>query len=161
MTRVVEVPTNFDDRTFDQFAKTFGQQDGERLLFDAHAVQWAGPYGLLGLLIAGQSTVEQGAQRPRLTIPTDRDVVHYWGRTGFFEFAGEWFEIHGKVPRVSVSRSSEVLLEITPVRGSDDVHGVVGVIQERAASILSGELGLRPPRLWDSVWRFRRRVRIL
>lgn len=142
MTRVVEVPTHFDDRSFDQFAKAYGVPDEERLLFDAHAVQWAAPYALLGLLVAGQTAVEQGGQPPRLTIPTDRDVLHYWGRTGFFEFAGEWFEIHGKVPRVSVNRSSEVLLEITPVRGSDDVHSVVGVIQERAAAILSGELGL-------------------
>lgn len=142
MTRVVEVPAQFDDRSFDQFAKACGECAGERLLFDAHSVQWASPYGLLGLLVAGQTAVERGGQRPQLTIPTDRDVLHYWGRTGFFEYGGEWFEVHGKVPRVAVSRSSEVLLEITPVRGADDVHGVVSIIQERAAAILSGELGL-------------------
>jgi len=142
VTRVVEVPSQFDDRTFDQLAKGMGEPDEDRLLYDAHAVQWASPYALVGLLVAGQSAVERQLPRPLLTIPTDRDVVHYWGRTGFFDYAGEWFEIHGKVPRVQVSRSSEVLLEITPVRGSDDVHGVVGVIQERAAAILSGELGL-------------------
>jgi anti-sigma regulatory factor (Ser/Thr protein kinase) len=144
MTRVVELPPHFDDRSFDQFAKAFGDPDESRLLFDAHAVQWASPFGLLGLLVAGQTAVERGSPRPQLTIPTDKDVVHYWGRTGFFEFAGEWFEIHGKIPRVSGSRSSEVLLEITPVRVADDVHGVVSLIQERAAAILSGELGLDP-----------------
>ncbi|MEJ2239751.1 MAG: ATP-binding protein [Gemmatimonadales bacterium] len=142
MTRVVEVPAQFDDRSFDQFARALGEPDEKRLLFDAHAVQWASPYGLLGVLVAGQSAVERGCPRPQLTIPTDKDVVHYWSRTGFFEFAGEWFEIHGKIPRMSPSRSSEVLLEITPVRVADDVHGVVSVIQERAAAILSGELGL-------------------
>ncbi len=142
MTRVVDVPAQFDDRSFDQFAKACGECAGERLLFDAHSVQWASPYGLLGLLVAGQTAVERGGQRPQLTIPTDRDVLHYWGRTGFFEYGGEWFEVHGKVPRVAVSRSSEVLLEITPVRGADDVHGVVSIIQERAAAILSAELGL-------------------
>jgi anti-sigma regulatory factor (Ser/Thr protein kinase) len=142
VTRVVEVPTQFDDRSFDQFAKACSECDGERLLFDAHSVLWASPYGLLGLLVAGQKTVERGGQRPRLTVPTDRDVLHYWCRTGFFEYSGEWFEVHGNVPRVALSRSSEVLLEITPVRGADDVHGVVSVIQERSAAILSGELGL-------------------
>jgi anti-sigma regulatory factor (Ser/Thr protein kinase) len=142
MTRVVEIPTQFDDRSFDQFAKGFGVPDRSRLLFDAHLVQWASPYGLVGLLVAGQAAVEAGAPRPQLTVPTDRDVLHYWSRTGFFEYAGEWFEIHGKVPHVTVSRTSEVLLEITPVRGADDVHGVVSAIQERAAAILSGELGL-------------------
>lgn len=142
MTRLVEVPAQFDDRAFDQFARAYGEPTDERLLFDAHAVQWASPYGLVGLLVAGQVAVERGGQRPQLAIPTDRDVVHYWGRTGFFEYAGEWFEIHGKFPRMAPTLSSDVLLEITPVRGVDDVHGVVSAIQERAAAILSGELGL-------------------
>jgi anti-sigma regulatory factor (Ser/Thr protein kinase) len=141
MTRVIEVPTNFDERSFDQFAAAFSEPSDERFLFDAHAVKWASPYGLLGLLVAGQAANEQKRQQPQLAIPTDRDVLHYWSRTGFFEYAGEWFEIHGKAPQVKV-RSSDVLLEITPVSGSDDVHGVVSVIQERAAAILSGELGL-------------------
>jgi len=142
MTRVIEVPTSFDERTFDQFAAALSEPSDERCLFDAHAVKWASPYGLLGLLVAGQSAYEQKRQQPQLAIPTDRDVLQYWSRTGFFEYASEWFEIHGKVPQAKVRRSSDVLLEITPVSGSDDVHGVVSVIQDRAAAILSGELGL-------------------
>jgi len=142
MTRVVEVPAQFDDRSFDQFARSFGESDGKRLLFDAHAAQWASPYGLLGLLAAGQAAVERGPERPLLTVPADRDVAHYWGRAGFFQYAQEWFELHGKVPRVAASHSSDVLLEITPVHGTDDVHSVVETIQERSAAILSGELGL-------------------
>jgi anti-sigma regulatory factor (Ser/Thr protein kinase) len=142
MTRIVEVPAHFDDRSFDHFARAYGEPDDERLLFDAHAVQWASPFGLVGLLVAGQATVERGGQRPQLTIPTDKDVAHYWGRAGFFEYAGEWFEIHGKYPRMAQTRASDVLLEITPVRAAEDVHGVVNVIQDRSAAILSGELGL-------------------
>jgi hypothetical protein len=175
MTRVVEVPAQLDDRSFDQFARAFSDPTERRLLFDAHATQWASPYGLVGLLAAGQAATERGPERPLLTIPGDRDVAHYWGRAGFFEQAADWFEIHGKVPRVKPAHSSDVLLEITPVRGTGDVHSVVETIQARAAAILSGELGLeatatmgfamalseaRPPR-WASLWRFRRRVRIL
>ncbi len=141
MTRVVEVPGQFDDRTFDQFAKDM-EGNGGRLLFDAHATHWASPYGLVGLLAAGQHAAEQGGQRPLLTVPTDRDVAQYWARSGFFEQAAEWFELHGKVPRVPTSQASDVLLPITPVRGSDDVHQVVEMIQDRSAAILSGELGL-------------------
>ena len=57
MTRLVEVPSQFDDRSFDQFASAFAEaaKDGERLLFDAHAAEWASPYGLVGLLAAGQA----------------------------------------------------------------------------------------------------------
>jgi anti-sigma regulatory factor (Ser/Thr protein kinase) len=142
MTRVVEVPQQFDDRSFDQFARAVDDPADRRLLFDAHATQWASPYGLIGLLAAGQAAAERGPERPLLTIPADRDVAHYWGRAGFFEYATEWFEMHGKVPRIPAAHSSDVLLEITPVRGTDDVHSVVGVIQERSAAMLSGELGL-------------------
>ena len=54
--RLVEVPTQFDDRSFDQFAAAYAQAvDGERLLFDAHAAEWASPYGLVGLLAAGEA----------------------------------------------------------------------------------------------------------
>ncbi len=141
MTRVVEVPTQFDDRSFDQFAKGL-EGPADRLLFNATATQWASPYGLVGLLTAGQHAATGAEQRPLLTVPTDRDVVHYWARAGFFEFAPEWFEVHGKVPKVSASQHSDVLLAITPVRGSEDVHSVVERIQERSAAILSGELGL-------------------
>jgi anti-sigma regulatory factor (Ser/Thr protein kinase) len=142
MTRVVEVPAQFDDRSFDLFAKSFGGGDGGRLLFDAHAAQWASPYGLVGLLSAGQAVAEQGGERPLLTLPQDRDVVHYWARAGFVRHAEAHFEIHGKAPRVAPRGESDVLLEVTPVRGADDVHDVVGHIQDRAAAILTRELGL-------------------
>ena len=140
MTRVVEVPNSFEARTFDQFARNIESWDG-KLLFDAHATHWASPFGLVGLLTAGQHATERSQQRPLLTIPADRDVAHYWAKAGFFRYAADWFEIHGKVPRVAASEASDVLLGVTPVRGTDDVHAVVETIQERAAVIL-GDLGL-------------------
>lgn len=142
MTRVVEVPAQFDDRTFDQFARNLGGDGGSRALFDAHATQWASPFGLVGLLAAGQALAEQGAERPLLTLPTDRDVVHYWARAGFVRHAEPLFELHGKVPRVTARAESDVLLEITPVRGADDVHEVVNHIQDRATHMLTSELSL-------------------
>ncbi|MDH3291736.1 MAG: hypothetical protein OEO20_13795 [Gemmatimonadota bacterium] len=142
MTRVVNVPSHFDARSFEQFAKACGDMTDDRLLFDAHATQWASPFGLVGLLAAGQWAAEHGPERPLLTVPGDRDVAHYWGRAGFFAHAADWYELHGKVPRVTPATSSDVLLAITPVRGTDDVHGVVESVQERSAAILSGELGL-------------------
>lgn len=142
MTRVVEVPGQFDDRTFDQFARSYAAEDGGRVLFDAHATQWASPYGLVGLLAAGQAITEAGGEQPLLTLPHDRDVAHYWARAGFLRHAEQYFELHGKAPRSAARGESDVLLEITPVRGADDVHDVVGHIQDRAASILTHELNL-------------------
>jgi hypothetical protein len=62
MTRLVDVPVQFDDRSFDQFAGAFSHAlaDGGRLLFDAHAAEWASPYGLVGLLAAGQAARAAG-----------------------------------------------------------------------------------------------------
>ena len=142
MTRVIEIPAHFDDRTFDQFARLFAPGAGERLLFDAHAAQFASPYGLVGLLAAGQAVAEAGGERPLLTLPTDRDVVRYWARMGFVRHAEELFELHGKAPRGAARGESDVLLEVTPVRGADDVHEVVNHIQERATEILTHRLGL-------------------
>lgn len=46
------------------------------------------------------------------------------------------------MPRTPASEDSDHLLDITPVGASEDVHQVVGRIQERAARMLSHELGL-------------------
>ena len=73
MTRLIEVPTQFDDRSFDQFAAAYAQAvDGERLLFDAHAAEWASPYGLVGLLAAGEAAARKGDRHcsPRRPTPT-------------------------------------------------------------------------------------------
>jgi anti-sigma regulatory factor (Ser/Thr protein kinase) len=146
MTRLVDVPAHFDDRSFDQFAAAASAalRDGGRLLFDAHAAEWASPYGLVGLLAAGQAARVASAEPPLLTAPTSTDVLSYWGRAGFFDAARELFEIHGRVPRARAVADSDVLLPVTPVRAAEDVHEVVSHIQQRATAILSSELGIDP-----------------
>jgi anti-sigma regulatory factor (Ser/Thr protein kinase) len=145
MTHVIDVPQVFDERSFDQFAAGFAAgADAPRVLADAHAAEWASPAGLVGLLCAGQALLARTGTKPLLTAPADREVSHYWARAGFFAHAADLFEIHGSVPRVKPNPERNVLLEITPVTVADDVHTVVGRIQERAAAILTGELGLDP-----------------
>ncbi|TFG53172.1 MAG: hypothetical protein E4H37_03970, partial [Gemmatimonadales bacterium] len=101
MTRVVEIPVSFDDKSFDQFAQAHGAwPPEERVLFDARSAQWASPYGLIGLLTAAQGLTEAERERPLLTVPTNTDVSRYWARAGFFAHAVDLFELHGKVPRV-------------------------------------------------------------
>jgi len=146
MTRLVDVPVQFDDRSFDQFAGAVSDAlaNGGRLLFDAHAAEWASPYGLVGLLAAGQAAQTAGGDAPLLTVPTTPEVLSYWVRAGFFRAAEELFEIHGRVPRGKPAADSDVLLPVTAVRAAEDVHEVVGHIQQRATAILSGELGIDP-----------------
>src|SRR5205814_2099918 len=152
MTRLVEVPAHFDDRSFDQFAGAFAEarRDDERLLFDAHAAEWASPYGLVGLLAAGQAARRPGsgapAERPLLTAPTSPEVLSYWARAGSFREAAELFEIRGKVTRVEAAEQSEVLLPVTPVRAAEDVLAaalVQGVSRFRDPGRGQGLAGIR------------------
>jgi len=143
VTHIAEIPASFDDRSFDHFAQAFTPwPPEERILVDARGAQWASPYGLLGILTAGQALREARQEKPLFTVPSSEEVRRYWARTGFFKQAAAFFEIHGKVPRVATSDDSAHLLDITPVGASEDVHNVVGRIQERAARILNQELKL-------------------
>ncbi len=143
MSRVVEIPTLLDDRSFEQFATSFAAGPiTDRMVFDARPAQWASPFGLIGMLTAAQAVKEAGGPLPQFTVPKAEDVRRYWARAGFFQHAAELFEIHGKVPRQKPDDQSEVLLAVTPVRASEDVHAVVGKIQAGASRILHGELGL-------------------
>ena len=141
--RVVTVPGSLDDRTLDTLAAGLGDwPPTEGLLLDARATHWASPYGLTALLSLGQAIQEAKLATPRLTIPDSDEVRSYWGRAGFFHAAAECFELVGKLPRKSSDAPSDVLLPVTPVRAAEDVHHVVGRIQERAQRILLSELNL-------------------
>ena len=143
MTRVIEVPASFDDRSFEQFAGAFGAwPPEEKILIDARGAQWSSPYGLLAMLTAGQALAEAKAERPLFTVPLSEDVKRYWARAGFFKYAAELFELHGRVPKLSATGPSDVLLDVTPVRATEDVHEVVEKISQGASRILHGELGL-------------------
>jgi anti-sigma regulatory factor (Ser/Thr protein kinase) len=141
---LIEVPSRFDEASFEQFAAGYAASAGEsKVIVDAHACEWISPYGLAALLAGGQALAERNGARPLLTVPGDRDVSHFWARMGFFTHAKEIYELHGAVPRVKAG-SSNVLLEVTPVRQAEDVHAVVHHIQEKSVEILTGELGLDP-----------------
>lgn len=142
MTRIIEIPTSFDDRTFDAFAASFGEWPPEgRLLFDARGSQWASPYGLIGMLTAAQALAEARRDRPLFAVPQSDEVRRYWARAGFFRHAEDLFEIHGKVPKAP-SGPSEGLLDITPIRVMKDVHDAVGRVSETATRILQEQLGI-------------------
>lgn len=139
MTTVISVPPSLDEQSFEQVIEQLAPLPPERkVLFDARHARWASPYGLTALLCAAQSRGE----RPSFAVPEHPDTASYWARAGFFRHAADLFELHGHVPRQREGHDSDVLLEITPVTQSDDVHAVVGRIQQKAAEILHGQLHL-------------------
>ncbi len=144
MSTLIEIPATLEERTFEHFAAGFARAaDASKVIVDAHAVEWISPYGFVGLLAAGQALLERTGVKPILTAPADRDVAHFFSRAGFAEQAEEFYEIHGKFPRVKAIEKN-VLLEVTAIRGVEDVHTVVGNLQERSSAILTEQLGLEP-----------------
>lgn len=141
MTAIINVPPSLDDEKFelvlDQVARVPAD---ERLLLDARHAKWSSPYGLTALLALAQSR----AEKPAFTGPEDENTASYWSRAAFYRHAEEVFELHGFVPRPKPAGDSDVLLEITPVTRSDDVHAVVERIQEKAKQILTTSLHLDP-----------------
>lgn len=139
MTTVINVPPSLDDVTFEQVLEQVGNVPAdEKLLVDARHARWASPFGLTALLTLAQSRAERAAFAP----PESDDTLSYWTRAGFFKYAADLFEIVGTAPRQKSAGESDVLLEITPIAKSDDVHEIVGRIQQKAQHILTRELNL-------------------
>src|SRR5437899_1773516 len=63
-------------------------------------------------------------------------------RAAFFQHAEALYDLHGSYPKRNASGESSVLLEVTPIAKSNDVHGVVERIQQRAKQIIDHELHL-------------------
>jgi anti-sigma regulatory factor (Ser/Thr protein kinase) len=138
VTSVITVPPSLDDHTFEQVVEQLATIPPDaKLLVDARHTRWASPYGLTALLALGQTREE----RADFAAPETEETASYWARTGFFKHAEEIYELHGSVPKARGGESS-VLLEITSVAKSEDVHEVVGRIQQKAQQILSKELNI-------------------
>ena len=141
MTTVIAVPPSLDDATFEQLLEQLALVPPDaRVIVDARHARWASPYGLTALLTLAQTR----AERPALDVPEAEETASYWARAAFFRHAAELYELHGSVPRVRQGGESNVLLEITPVAKSADVHEVVDKIQQSAQTILQGQLNLDP-----------------
>lgn len=139
MTKIISVPPSLDEHSFEQiFDQLAVLAPDEKILVDARRTRWASPFGLTGLLAVAQTRLE----RPALAIPENEDTTSYWSRASFFKYAESLYEISGRVPRPRSGSGAGVLLEVTPVVHTQDVHTVVENIQERAQSILSEKLHL-------------------
>ena len=138
MTSVITVPPSLDDHSFEQVVDQLASVPSDaKVVVDARHTRWASPFGLTALLALGQTRTT----RATFTAPETEETASYWARTGFFRHAEELFDLHGAVPKAKGGESS-VLLEITPVVKSEDVHEVVGRIQQKAQQILSKELNI-------------------
>lgn len=140
MTTIISVPPSLDDQSFEQiFDQLALIPPDEKVLLDARRTRWASPFGLTALLTVAQTRLE----RPGLAVPENEDTASYWGRASFFRHAENLYDISGRVPRSRQASESSVLLEVTPVVHTQDVHTVVENIQQRARTILQEKLHLQ------------------
>jgi hypothetical protein len=139
VTQVITVPPSLDEHSFEQVLEQLAPLAPDaKLLVDARHVRWASPYGLTALLTLAQTREE----RPVLAVPEFDETASYWARTAFFQHAESLYELRGSYPKRRETGESSVLLEITAIKGSDDVHDVVGRVQEGAQRILHNDLKL-------------------
>jgi hypothetical protein len=145
MRRVIAVPPVLDERGFDTLVEEATREDNAPgVLVDARHLHWIDPYGMVGMLAVGRYLRERSDHVPLLELPESSEVMSYLGRMGFLREAEEIFEIP---PGLAVRRHagpSNVLLEITPIRSHEDVHGVIEHVQERAGTILKEKLAYAP-----------------
>jgi anti-sigma regulatory factor (Ser/Thr protein kinase) len=142
VTTVINIPQSLDENSFEQVLEQVAAVPLDaKMLLDARHTRWASPYGLSALLTLGQT---RDQERATLAVPDADDTLSYWTRTNFFYYADELFALKGVVPKKSQSGDSQVLLELTPISKSEDVHDVVGRIQQKASQIIAKELGIDP-----------------
>lgn len=145
MTTVINVPHSLDENSFEQVLEQVAPLPPDaKILLDARHTRWASPFGLSALLTLGQT---RDHSRPALAVPDADDTVSYWARTNFFYYADDVFELRGIVPKRKETSDSQVLLEITPISKTEDIHEIVGRIQDKTKQIIGKELGIDPKAL--------------
>jgi anti-sigma regulatory factor (Ser/Thr protein kinase) len=110
---------------------------------DLRDISFIDPYGMLGLLEIGELCMLEDV-RKTVILPQSDEVCRYLDRMDFFTFARRYFTLEESSSNLSEtyqrSPDSDVLLEITPIEKTNDIHFIVGRVRERAQSILATHL---------------------
>lgn len=132
--------TQLIEDTFEQLLPIFR----ESATIDLQEVAFIDPYGMVGLIEIGELLRLEDSYKI-LRLPRSEEVLKYLERMDFFRFAGEYFRLEPSKIEMSEkylrSSYSDVLLEITPIEKSDDIHFIVRKVKERAHAILKRHLG--------------------
>lgn len=125
--------------TFEQTLKSFIRSEQ----IDLSTVSFIDPYGMLALLEIGELCLLEDV-RKSIILPQSPEVCAYLDRMDFFTYAKRCFTLDHSSPdlpeKYQRSPDSDVLLEITPIERSNDIHFIVGKVRERAQAILARHL---------------------
>ncbi len=128
--------TQLTEETFDRTLRSFIRSDR----IDLRDTSFIDPYGMVGLLEIGELCMLEDVKKTVL-LPRSPEVLRYLERMDFFTHARRYFSLDPMQPPSSSSGGdSDVLLEITPIQRANDIHFIVGRVEERAQSILARHL---------------------
>lgn len=131
--------TRITEETFEKTLQSFLRSEQ----IDLSAVSFIDPYGMLALLEIGELCALEDV-RKAVVLPRSEEVLKYLDRMDFFTHARRYFTLEDSSPDPSGayrrSADSDVLLEITPIEKSNDIHFIVGQVRERAQAILARHL---------------------
>jgi anti-sigma regulatory factor (Ser/Thr protein kinase) len=131
--------TQITEETFEQTLRSFIRSEQ----IDLRDVAFIDPYGMLGLLEIGELCLLEDVKKTVL-FPQSGEVCAYLERMDFFTHARHYFsfdECVGLPARQKIRNSeSDVLLEITSIERSNDIHAIVGTVRDRAQAILATHL---------------------
>ncbi|MEW6619302.1 MAG: ATP-binding protein [bacterium] len=140
-------PTSLDENTFERlFSQLSSKKDSIKngAIINIAKAEFIDPYGMVGLLEIGWYLKKESDIIPILILPQLTDVLKYLERMDFLEKAGNVFEIDTSTIKIEDrflrSRHSDVLLEITKIEGTDDIHTIVDRVKQRAETILKTNL---------------------
>jgi anti-anti-sigma regulatory factor/anti-sigma regulatory factor (Ser/Thr protein kinase) len=146
MERRLVPPASLDESTFEQLIRQLDSPErvaAGQIIIDLEQVRFIDPYGMVGLLALARF-LRQRAREPVLMLPRSEEVMKYLDRMDFSRHAERLCAIDLTTlwPDGEYSRSvhSDVLLEITPIARSEDIHYIVDRVRERAQTILSQNL---------------------
>ncbi len=131
--------TQITEETFEKILQNFIQSDQ----IDLGNLSFIDPYGMLGLLEIGELCLREDVKKT-VILPRSDEVFTYLERMDFFLHARRYFSLQdssGETPgKHQRSADSDVLLEITPIEKSNDIHFIVGKVRDRAQAILAKHL---------------------
>jgi anti-anti-sigma regulatory factor len=139
-------PVSLDESTFERLLQQLHgpmRLGARRMLIDLEQVRFVDPYGMVGLLVLARFLQQQGCESV-LMLPRSGEVMKYLDRMDFSRHAERLCAIDLTTlwPDGEYTRNphSDVLLEITPIARSEDIHYIVERVRERAQTILSQNL---------------------
>jgi anti-sigma regulatory factor (Ser/Thr protein kinase) len=131
--------TQLTEETFEQTLQAFINAEE----IDLSGVSFIDPYGMLGLLEIGELCMREDV-RKSVVLPRSGEVLRYLERMDFFAHASRYFSLEHSSPnaleKYQRNTGSDVLLEITPIEQSNDIHHIVGKVRARAQAILASHL---------------------